>query len=141
MDASIYPVKDITPVFEYIESNGHLFQKAGHGVDRWCNDYCREYFNLSSKESEVMQLFSAGFTGLSFRNMRTLDFFIQWKEAATNGAFKGEWGNHRHDMTCASIIAHRLGMKLDSRQWFAYLGGGYLKPPDECFFLAQPPII
>ena len=30
------PVKNCDKVFEYIESNGHLMQLAGHYVDTWC---------------------------------------------------------------------------------------------------------
>lgn len=78
LDASFFPVKDITPVFEHIEEKGHLFPLCGHMVDRWCNDNCRKYFNLSHEESKGMALYSAGFTGIDFTNEKSKEFFYKW---------------------------------------------------------------
>lgn len=151
IDSSLYPVKNCDKVFEYIESNGHLMQLAGHLVDTWCNDNCRAYFNLSHEESEGMVLYSAGFTGLDFNNPRSVEFFNQWKASCVAGAFKGAWTNttksesqnpkcagHRHDMTAASIIANRLKMNFESFRWMAYVGSGYGDIPEESYFLCHP---
>lgn len=138
LDSSLYPVKDITPVFEHIEYNGHLFQSAGALVDRWCNDNCRNYFSLSHEESNGMCMFSAGFTGLFFGNERSVEFFDKWKDAANSGAFKGDWSNHRHDMTAAGIIANRLKMNIETKLWMQYIGGGYAPPSPEAYFNCHP---
>lgn len=138
VDSSIYPVKDVTPVFDHIEKQGYLMQQAGHFIDRWTNDACRAYFNLSPEESKNMIMYSAGFTGLDFTNMKAVEFFTQWKAAAEAGAFKGSWSDHRHDMTCGSIIAQRLGMEFDSFNWFSYAGGSYGEGASESFFKCQP---
>ena len=38
-----------------------------------------------------------------------------------DGMFKGSWIDHRHDMTCGSIIANRLKMKFQSGdEWLSY---------------------
>ncbi len=138
LDSSIYPVREISEVFDFIEEHGHLFQKCGHPVDNWCNDNCRNYFNLSREESNGMGMFSAGFTGLNFKNETTQEFFKQWKESAEGGAFKGDWSNHRHDMTSGSIIANRLKMNFEEEHWFSYIGQGYKPPRPDTYFWCHP---
>lgn len=138
VDSSMYPVKEVGPVFDHIEKEGYLMQQAGHMIDRWTNDNAREYFKLSPEESKPMIMYSAGFTGLDFTNPLAVKFFEEWKAAAEAGAFKGEWSDHRHDMTCASIIAQRLGMSFESFNWFSYAGGSYGTGCDESFFHCQP---
>lgn len=138
VDSSLYPIKNCDAIFDEIESKGHLFQLAGHFVDRWCNDNCRNYFNLSREESSGMVMFSAGFTGLDFTNEKSVEFFKQWKASCEAGAFKGSWDNHRHDMTCASIIATRLGMHMTDHLWMCYIGEGYQQAPPESVFYCHP---
>ncbi len=138
LDSSIYPVREISAVFDFIEENGHLFQICGHPVDNWCNENCRNYFNLSREESKDMGTFSAGFTGLNFKNEVTQEFFKLWKESAEGGAFKGSWSDHRHDLTCASIIANRLKMHIEVETWFSYIGPSYNPPRPDTYFWAVP---
>ena len=57
---------------------------------------------------------NAGFLGLDFETGIANHFFLEWNAAMMNGAFRGDWSDHRHDMTCGSIIANRLGMKFQS---------------------------
>lgn len=86
-----------------------------------------------------MPMFAAGYCGFDFRRPESIEFFAQWKEAMLNGCFKGSWEDHRHDMTCGSIIAYKLGLvpKYSSGgQFFAYMGEGYGKPASTaCFYL------
>ena len=138
IDASIYPIKNIDAVFDHIEEHGKLMQHSGHSVDRWCNDNCRNYFGLSHEESEKMQMYSAGFTGLDLTNERSVEYLKQWKQACIDGAFHGNWNNHRHDMSAGSIIANRLNMPFESFHWFAYVGPGYAPVPEDCYFLCVP---
>jgi len=38
-----------------------------------------------------------------------------------DGQFIGSWQDHRHDMTCGSIIANKLGMKyVGGEDWLHY---------------------
>jgi hypothetical protein len=54
-------------------------------------------------------------------------FLDMWEQSMNAGCFKGAWNNgnlsesederckgHRHDMTCGSIIANKLGMVYQS---------------------------
>ena len=53
------------------------------------------------------------------------------------GCFKGSWANHRHDMTCGSIIANQMGLTKDwsdGGHYFAYIGQGYSQPQESAIF-------
>lgn len=111
LDSSVVLRKDITPIFEEIEREGYIMQEAGSYVGQWCNDKTLEYFNLTRDEAMKMLMYgNAGLLGLNFHNYKSESFFEAWKTSMMDGCFIGDWSNHRHDMTCGSIIASRSGM-------------------------------
>lgn len=139
-DSSIWAIKDPTPLFEIIEEEGYLMQEAGHMVGRWANDECLNYFGITREEANKIPMYgNAGLLGLDMRKLgyvtkeaRSIDdfgnltahlFFERWFHSLNAGAFRGTWDNHRHDMTCGSIIANQLGMKYKSgNEILAYAG-------------------
>ena len=134
-DASMYVVGDLGKIETIIKEDGFFGQEAGHYVDDWCNDHTRSYFNLTEKG---FIMFSAGLLGLNKNNEKAMQFFAEWKASARAGCFKGEWSNHRHDMTCASIIAQRMGFKYQrGGSHMAYIGPGYGKPDAGVTILCQ----
>lgn len=141
LDASVYAVKSPKPVFDWIDHYGYFMEEAGHYVGQWCNDRTLEFFGITREEAMDMPMFSAGFVGLDFRNETAAAFFSRWKSAMLNGMFKGDWSNHRHDMTCGSIIAHQMGLKFSpGGTYFAYVGPGYGDPlPSAVFYLKGMP--
>jgi len=133
LDSSCYAVADPAPIFNIIETKGYFMEEAGHVAGKWANDNCLSYFNLTRDEAMEIPMYSAGFTGLNFNSYIGNEFFKHWKQAMIDGAFKGAWTNknnsesqdprcegHRHDMVCASIIAHKLGMTFEK-------GGSYFQ--------------
>ena len=113
LDASVVAVKDISPVFEEIASTGYIMQTIGHLLGRWVNDSCLKYFKLKREDVSNWPMYGdAGFLGLDFRADVSRKFLKEWMKSCVGGAFNGSWDNHRHDMTCGSIIAHNLGMKM-----------------------------
>lgn len=141
LDASVYPVKDITPVFDWIDKHGYFMEEAGHYVGQWCNDRTLEFFGITREEAMTMPMFSAGFVGFDFRNETAVTFFSRWKNAMLNGMFKGDWSNHRHDMSCGSIIANQMGLTYSKGgTYFSYIGPGYGEPlPTTVFHLKGMP--
>ena len=114
--------------------------EAGHWVGSWCNAHTANYFKLKVDECKVpggFNMFSAGLLGLNRESPIAMDFFTQWKASALAGCFRGDWTNHRHDMTCGSIIASRLGMKYQrGGEHMSYIGQGYTDPePGSVFYL------
>lgn len=133
LDASIVFVKHSKPIFDWITEKGFFFEEAGHWVGSWCNDRTLEYFGISREEAMTMPMFSAGFTGIDFTNSVAVEFFNKWKQSMLDGQFVGDWSNHRHDMTCASIIANQMGLVKSyssGGNYFAYVGSGYAQPKE-----------
>jgi len=122
MDASCYLIKDIQPILDMVERDGYFVHEAGHWTGTWMNENALNYFNISREEAMTIPMFTAGCFGLNLKSEIGVKFLTQWADAANAGAFKGDWSNFRHDMSCASIIANRLGMKLQYGQNYLQYG-------------------
>jgi len=141
-DSSMWRVGDLSIIKNYIKRDGYFMEEAGHYAGRWTNKHTRQYFQVTEEEmyqgAGGITLFSAGLLGLDFKNPLAVGFFKMWKDAALAGCFSGSWEDHRHDMTCASIIATRLGMKYHrGGSHMAYIGPGYAKPAPDVVFYCQ----
>ena len=131
MDASLVMVADFSPIWEWIWQKGFFFEEAGHWAGSWCNEETLNYFGITREQAMTMPMFAAGYCGFDFKNGKAQEFFAEWKESMLNGCFRGSWTDHRHDMTCASIIAHKHDMVKDyssGGQFFAYIGEVYGTP-------------
>lgn len=140
VDASVYPVKDISPVFDWLTEKGIFLEEAGHYLGQWSHDEALSYFGIERSIAMTMPMLSAGFIGFDFRNPISREFFAEWKESMLNGMFKGLWENHRHDLTCASAIANLRGLVPSyshGGQFFAYIGEGYGPPGPKVVFHLQ----
>lgn len=137
VDSSMYRVGDLSKIEEIIKRDGYFMEEAGHYVKDWCKPETRAWFELKPEEDKFI-MFSAGLLGLNFNNPDAKLWFAAWKVAALNGHFKGDWSNHRHDMTCGSIIAQRMGFKYQrGGSHMAYIGPGYSEPEKDVIFLLQ----
>lgn len=136
-DASLYLVGDLSKIETIIQEDGYFMEEAGHYVKDWCNARARDWFNLKPEESGFT-MFSAGLLGIHRDSDIAMVFFKSWEKSAKAGCFKGDWSNHRHDMTCGSIIAQRLGMKYQKGgSHMAYIGAGYAQPGPGVVFHLQ----
>lgn len=141
-DASLWLVGDLSIIEDIIKEEGYFCSEAGHYTGRWCNEFTRKYFNVTDEEMKQeaggMTLFSAGLLGLNKKSEVAMEFFRQWKASGIAGCFKGSWETHRHEMTCASIIAQRLGMKYQrGGKHLSYIGPGYSQPESNTVFYLQ----
>lgn len=137
-DASMWRVGELAKIETIIRQKGYFMEEAGHWVRDWCKPETKEWFSLTPEELTTFNMFSAGFLGLNFDHPDAQLWFSAWKVAARAGHFKGSWANHRHDMTCGSIIAQRMGFKYErGGSHLAYIGHGYGAPePGVVFHLA-----
>lgn len=135
-DASLWRVGDLSKIENIIKQDGYFMEEAGAYVDHWTNAHARAYFKLQPNEHHFT-MFSAGYMGLNKNSEIAMLFFKQWKESALAGCFRGDWSDHRHDMSCGSIIAQRLGMRYQrGGSHVAYIGQGYTAPePNVVFYL------
>lgn len=136
VDASVWACSDVSPIFEHITKEGYIMQEAGQHVGKWTNDRCLDYFGVTREQADKMLMYgNAGFLGLDFESEIAKEFFQRWKESMQAGMFMGSWDNHRHDMSCGSIIANQLNMKYQSaHDWLNY---GDTPRSDKVYLLAQ----
>lgn len=118
MDASCYLVKDVNPLFQLIEKEGYFMENAAHWCGRWINDHAKAYFNIPDETLNTMPMFMAGCFGISAYSQTAMTFLDEWRLAMEAGTFKGDWSNHRHDMTAGSITANKLGMTLQQNAFY-----------------------
>lgn len=151
VDCSIWAIKDVSPLFDVLSDRGYVMQYAGHMCGTWTNDATLYYFDIDRDTAMTIPMFSAGFLALDFSHPVTHNFFVRWEAACNQGLFMGRWDNklktesndhrcegHRHDMSCASIIANDEKMHIDQcGDWFAYIGPAYNSPPEKSIFYAQ----
>lgn len=141
-DSSLWRVGDLSIIERIIKDDGYLLTEAGHYVGRWVNEFQRNYFKLTHEEMKQetggMTMFSAGFVGLNKRSELAMEFLKQWKQAAVDGCFKGDWATTRHDQSIGSIIACRLNMRYQrGGQHLSYIGPGYTQPEANSVFYLQ----
>lgn len=111
LDCSVWATRPVWPIFEFISLDGFLMQEAGHYLKDWINDNALNYFGVKREElGNTIMYGNAGMLGLNFDHPAAVEFFKRWKDAMLAGAFIGSWDNHRHDMSCGSLIAWQLGM-------------------------------
>jgi hypothetical protein len=85
-------------------------------------------------------MFIAGLFGLNMEYLICREFFSKWEKAKNDGVFKGSWDDHRHDMTCGSIIANDLKMKFHDNpsDYACYIGDVYGAPNPKAIFHLKP---
>lgn len=141
VDASMWRVGDISVIEKLIIEDGYFMSESGHWTAQWTNKFTKDYFKMTEEEAKVPGgsfMFSAGLLGLNKNSQVAMEFLRQWKESAKAGCFRGDWKEHRHDMSCASIIAQRLGMKYQrGGKHMAYIGPGYGQPEEGVTFYLQ----
>ena len=108
-----------------IEQVGVYLQRDGWTTGQWANDKALAYFKVTRDAAMQIPAIYACIMGVDFRHAMTKPFLTQWKAAALAGIFHGNWHNrdktesadprcrgHRHDQTCAELIAHQLHLPL-----------------------------
>lgn len=112
----------------------HLVQRLDHignGIEGWevVVDVDAGQKTIGRKRQDLLERAKGDFVVFhvddDWQNGPARDFFAQWRVSLERGDFNGSWRReegdaederyhgHRHDQSAASIIAHRLGMRLD----------------------------
>lgn len=111
VDASVWAVRNIQPVFDTLDRESFVMQESGHYIRRWCNQHTLDYFKHKREDfGDAVMYGNAGMLGLDFDKIECQTFFHRWFESMQNDCFKGSWDDHRHDMVCGSIIAWEMGL-------------------------------
>jgi hypothetical protein len=135
MDSSIYPIRSLEPLWDFIENHGFWFSEnlpqgrsdlPAYNCGQWCCDSALPALGITREDAfGIPQVIATSF-GLDLRLKESsvlLEHFVQ--SAAMRTAFQGPWSNgngeaspdprvlgHRHDQTVLSVLAHRMWMPL-----------------------------
>lgn len=137
LDASVYAVKDITPVFDCLQQKGIFMEDSGHSAATWSNDNSLNYFGITREEALNIPMYSSGISGFDFENEISVKHFTMWEKSMKDGVFIGSWDNHRHDQTAGTLIAHKLNITnlySNCGDFGAYIGDCYSTPKDSAVF-------
>lgn len=111
-DSSCIVVKPLDGAWELIETQGYLLGLEGWTVGQWCAPEVRELLGRTQEELDAMTLVEGKMMGINFHSDIGNRFLDTWDGYARMGAFNGNHANHRHDITCAGIIASDMGLTL-----------------------------
>lgn len=123
MDCSVYPNKNIEPLFEIIDEQGYLILKDGWNSGQWCADSALEPLGISREESFDIPHCLSGLFAFDFTNKKSTEVFWKFIDCSEK-AFPGEWKNtglaskdtrvlgHRHDQTALSVLAYKNNWKF-----------------------------
>lgn len=120
-DSPVVAIKDIQPLFDYIEKHGYaFFDNIGHSLGKWTNDKCLDYFGITREESMNIKMIMASCMGFNTEHEITRKFLDQY--VGLTDLYHGSWKDHRHDQSVASCIIYDLNMKIMTGQktFFAY---------------------
>jgi hypothetical protein len=122
------PNRLVKPIEEWlpaISNVGVYLQRDGWWCGQWANDKALKYFGISRDEAMKIPNSYATVMAFDFRNPITNSFLEKWKKACLDGIFRGNTKNdnktesndtrclgHRHDQTCAELVAHQMGIEL-----------------------------
>jgi hypothetical protein len=144
-DACIVP-RDLTPLFERIERDGYWMSRNGWWNAEWTAESAYADLGVTREENARIPHVVATAFGISLRHFKGAAFLAEYLRLAQTNAFRGPWWNsnhpeyrhlshaercggslvrgHRHDQSCASVIAWKLGFELTNPpDIFSYLGG------------------
>ncbi len=139
VDASIWAVRNVMPCLQHIYEKGHLFEKTGHSLGQWCNDYTLGVLGITRQQAldDQYHMFSAGFTGLNFKNEKASEFFDKWHAYSVEAStFNGDHKDHRHDQCSGAFLAKTLGLEVTDPHFMQYYyANSQIK--ENSIFLAQ----
>jgi hypothetical protein len=144
-DASFYPIRDITPMVEHIQTHGAYLCRNGYPAGRWASDRCLQAFNLTRDAAMQIEEVSSYCVGLRGDRATIVDRWCSVTNQATiagahtndrHGNFRSRnrgWVSndercrgHRHDQTALSLMLSldvSGGLELSNRPYLtAYKG-------------------
>jgi hypothetical protein len=118
-------VQDPSKFISDIDQIGIYLQQDGWTCGQWANDKTLEWFGVTRDDAMNISAIYACIIGFDFRKDISHTFIREWKKAHEAGLFVGKWNNkkkteslddrclgHRHDQSCAELIAHKLSIPL-----------------------------
>lgn len=111
LDSSMYLIRDLSMIWDELESFGYCLQSAGTAnLKDWINDDALKTFGVPRWAVDGVTMYAGAMMGFDMMNDKAKMLFELMK---TNiECFKGGWKDHRHDQSIGSLIAFMKGMKF-----------------------------
>lgn len=135
-DSPIHAVKDLGPVFEYIEENKYMFfENIGHNLGKWCNDKALDSFGVTREQAMDIKQIMACSMGFNFSDGVVRKWFDEYI-GLSDDLYPGDWTGpqaHRHDQSVASLLIHEYGLNILNGQqtFFMYEAHRFAVPINE----------
>ena len=152
LDASVYPIKHIEPLLDFIKGHGYYLAPAGFSIGEWTNDAMLAECGLDRDHALKIPDVASGIVGLA-NTPTNQEVIKRWCAMTHNASFADPHSNHfaadkkhhyrnvgfvsydprcsghRQDQSALSIIAHQMGL-TDLTPWPRFVTG-YGIPTDE----------
>ena len=126
LDASMWAVRSLEPLWEEIEEHGSTFFRCGWGVGDYSNDRGLEILGVTRDEAMSIPLVLGGIYGLDLTNVSAAMFQARMlRYAKEREIFRGAWDNksqqcsedprclgHRHDMVPMAALVQKLDLHI-----------------------------
>jgi hypothetical protein len=122
-DSVLQLTQPLDSLITEVEQVGVYLAEDGPHCTVFANDKSLAYYGVT-RDQTVPSIWAC-FMGFDFRHPRTQEFLSRWREALQTGLFRGSHFNntqseskdpkckgHRHDQTCAELIAYKYGFPL-----------------------------
>lgn len=142
LDASVWAVKPVDPLFEIIEREGHLFFNGGGCLGEWCKDSALPTLRLTREQAMGIQSPYCLVMGIDYSRTISRGWLDEFCRICQDGmtlpgphprAKPGEISNdprvrgHAHEQTVASALIHHYGMTLREHDVLQVLRGQPIK--------------
>ena len=123
LDCSAWLLKDISPIFDILNSDGYYGWKSGYNCAQTCCDKCLDYFGVLRDDAEKMLDCSTSMFGVNITNPIGKEFIERFIQACKDGiattsrfhdnqSQDSRFAFSRQEQSIASILYNTMGMRL-----------------------------
>jgi len=134
VDSSLYAIKDVMPIFDYINDNGIFLFKSGYPLSATTTDAFLSFKGITRESLIDVPEFATGAVGIRIDNPIGNEFFIRWEAYMKWGFFCGNrvhdpldsthplFKFSRQDQTACSMALHDMGITTagEDKNWVSY---------------------
>jgi hypothetical protein len=126
LDAQVIAAKPLLPLWALLDARPVLLlEDPAWNLGEWTSDAALALFGTTRDAAMNLPLCYAKVIGINLESQEGLAFLTRWRELRDLGGFNGPWTadgehgsfdtrfrGHRHDQSCASWLAHELGIPM-----------------------------
>ena len=147
LDSSVWAVRPVEPLFDYIDSNGWYFHSNGFNLRQTADDNALDYFGISPNLAWLMPDLSSSMFGLHMGNPKAQEWAKLWIQSAkdglwntsrehANGSEDPRYMFDRQDQTAATALMHKLNMNMVDRGVYSmYANDNGIYPESVCLVM------